>query len=391
MGTHDGVRRPGRSLLARSALAVLLVLPLLGLAASPAAAAPSLSWTRRAAGLAQPTQVTSARDGTGRLFVVEKAGRVRVFVHGALLARPFLDIRSLVKDDGEGGLLSIAFHPDYRAHPFVWAAYTDNAGDVRVSRFRATGFRADTTRAGTAKTVLTVAHPDRYTNHFGGQLVFGPGRLLFMSTGDGGGTGDPLRHGQSRTTLQGKILRIQVVGAKKACGRYRCFPRSNPYAGSTPGRAAIWAIGLRNAWRFSVDPATGALWIGDVGQDAVEEVDRVGTGGLNLGWSCREGDRAYAPSRCAPGTRFHQPSFTYDHSYGHSITGGFIYRGSRYAALLGGHYVGGDYGSGKVFVSSAGRLVTAGSLPGVTSFGEDAARELWAVTIDGGLWQMSAA
>lgn len=371
-------------------VALLLATPLLVVPSSSAGAATSITWARRAHGLVQPTQVTSARDGSGRLFVVEKAGRIRLFVRGRLLARPFLDIRGRVRTAGEGGLLSIAFHPRYRSHPFVWAAYTTNAGDLRVARFRATGYRAATTRAGTEKRVLTVPHPDRYGNHFGGQLAFGTDGHLFVSTGDGGGVGDPLGHGQSRRTLQGKILRLRVLGARAACGRYSCVPPGNPYAGRTRGRGEIWSTGLRNAWRFSVDPATGALWVGDVGQDAVEEVDRVARGGLNLGWSCREGNRVYDASRCRSGARYHAPTFTYGHGYGESIIGGFVYRGSRFRGRLGGRYVGGDFVSGRVFFSAGGRLVTGGRLPNVTSFGEDDAHELWAVTIGGGLYRMSA-
>ncbi len=356
---------------------------------SASAAATSITWSLRASGLQQPTQVTSARDGSKRLFVVEKAGRVLVYSRGEVRSRPFLDIRSRVRNVGEAGLLSIAFHPRYREHPFMWAAYTTNAGNLRVARFRAHSLRSNHVRRSSAKKVLSVPHPDQYTNHFGGQLAFANSGLLFVSTGDGGGGGDPFDHGQSTRTLQGKLLRLKVLGAKKDCGRYACVPAGNPYAGKTRGQGEIWAIGLRNAWRFSVDPTTGALWVGDVGQDAVEEVDRVGRGGLNLGWSCREGDRVYDASRCRPGANYHAPKFTYNHSYGQSITGGFIYRGARWHEQLGGRYVGGDFVSGKIFYSSHGRLVTAGKLANVTSFGENDRHELWAVTYGGGLYRMS--
>jgi glucose/arabinose dehydrogenase len=380
----SGTRR--RTHLLRLAAALLLVAPLLVVVSGPAQAAVSITWVQRAGGFEQPTQVTSAHDGVNRLFVVEKAGRVRIVANGKVVARPFLDIRSRVKDDGEGGLLSIAFHPHFAKHPFFWVAYTNAAGNVQVSRFRANGPHSATARVGSEKHLLTVTHPHQFTNHFGGQLGF-----LFMSTGDGGGGGDPFNHGQSKNTLQGKILRLQVIGAKKSCGKYVCMPHSNPYAGKKAGRAAIWLVGLRNAWRFSVDQKTGDLWIGDVGQDAVEEVDHVTHGGLNLGWSCREGNTVYNADRCTAGRHYFAPVFTYTHDYGKSITGGFIYRGSKFASTLGGSYVAGDFVSGKVFYSAGGHLVTAGELASVTSFGEDDAHELWAVTIDGGLWQMSAA
>lgn len=388
----SGRRAAGYQQLAgRLALALLLALPLLGLPHAAADAA-SITWQRRASGLDQPTQVTSAHDGTGRLFVVEKTGRVRIFHNGHVLARPYLDLRSRVKTDGEGGLLSIAFHPRWRTHPFVWAAYTDRAGDLRVTRFRASRFRANTVRVSTARRVIDVPHPHQFSNHFSGQLVFGLGGNLFLSTGDGGGGGDPFDHGQSTSTLQGKILRLKVLGARKACGRMYCIPRGNPFAGRRPGRGEIWLYGLRNAWRFSVDRATGDLWVADVGQGSFEEVDHVrkGVGGLDLGWSCREGPAVFNAARCRPGVTLTPPVFSYGRSFGQTITGGFVYRGSKFRSVLGGRYVGADFGSGRVFHSAPSGLVTAGNLAGVTSFGEGAGRELWAVTFDGGLFAMSA-
>jgi glucose/arabinose dehydrogenase len=372
--------------------AVVLCASLVAVPATPAQAAVSISWDRVAGGLAQPTQVTSARDGSGRLFVVEKQGTVRVFRNGRILDRVYLDIRDRVRDAGEGGLLSVAFHPRFRSHPFLWAAFTTNGGDVRVARFRAATSGAGRVSRSTGRTVITVHHPDQFTNHYGGQLVFGPTGLLFMSTGDGGGGGDPLDHGQSVSTLQGKLLRIKVLGARKDCGKAYCVPRSNPYAGSTPGLGPIWLTGLRNTWRFSVDRATGDLWLGDVGQGSFEEVDRVpaGVGGWNMGWSCKEAFSTFDSSRCRSSATYRDPVAAYGRGYGSSVTGGFVYRGSRFAGILGGRYVAGDFGSGRIFHLDGGEVVTAGSLPGVTSFGEDGGNELWAVTYDGGLYRMGA-
>ena len=389
-------RRPRLRLrtLLGSLTALLVALPMIVSAAPAAQAAVSIDWVVEARGLNAPTQVTSAGDGTGRLFVAEKAGVVRVVTkNGTVRQRPFLDIQSLVKDDGEGGLLSIAFHPRYRSHPFVWVAFTNNSNDVTVRRFRAPTYRANHVLPSTGHGVITVSHPDEFTNHYGGQLAFGRTGLLFMTTGDGGGGGDPFDHAQDRSTLQGKMLRLKVVGARAACGDFYCVPRSNPFAGKKPGRGEIWATGLRNAWRFSVDPATGDLWVGDVGQGAFEEVDRVpaGVGGRNLGWSCREGFEVFDESRCRPGARYLDPVIAYGRNYGTTVTGGFVYRGSRYAALLGGQYVAGDFGSGRVFhLEGTTRHDVATRLEGVTSFGEDDARELWAVTISGQLLRMRA-
>jgi len=374
--------------------ALVLAVPLVAGPAAPAQAqaAVAIAWDQAATGLAQPTHVTSARDGSGRLFVVEKQGTVRVFRDGRVRSRPYLDIRGRVRDDGEGGLLSIAFHPRFRTHPVLWAAFTTNAGDVRVARFRAATSGARRISAATGRRVITVQHPPQFTNHYGGQLAFGRSGLLFLSTGDGGGGGDPFDHGQDVSTLQGKILRIKVLGAHRDCGKAYCVPASNPFAGSTPGLGPIWLTGLRNTWRFSVDRATGDLWLGDVGQGSFEEVDHVpaGVGGWNMGWSCKEAFSTYDASRCRSGATYHDPVAAYGRDYGSSITGGFVYRGERFADLLGGHYVAGDFGSGRVFHLDGSEALTAGRLPGVTSFGEDGSNELWAVTYDGGLYRMGA-
>jgi glucose/arabinose dehydrogenase len=373
-------------------VALLLAVPVALMSAGPADAATSITWSRRASGLTQPVQVVSARDGTDRLFVVEKPGRVRIYRNGVLRSRPYLDIRARVRDAGEGGLLSIAFHPQWKTHPYFWVTFVTNSGDLRVSRFRASTYRAGSVDPASGRAVLTVPHPDQNTNHFAGQLAFGRTGLLFVSTGDGGGSGDPGNRAQNRASLQGKILRLRVVGAQSICGRRYCVPSSNPFAGSRPGRGEVWALGLRNAWRFSVDARTGHLWIGDVGQNRREEVDRIkmGVGGRNLGWSCYEGRLVFNASRCRSGVNYHEPRFTYGGGRGESITGGFVYRGRAYAGLLGGRYVAGDFVSGRIFHSSSRGLVTAGRLNGVTSFGEGANRELWATTIGGGLYRMVA-
>lgn len=378
---------PSRSLAALGGLLLAGAL-LAPLGAGPAQAAPDLDWQRRADGLATPTHVTSARDGSGRLFVTEKAGTVRVVKDGRVLRRPFLDIRGRVRDAGEAGLLSIAFHPRYRSKPFVYAAYVTRGNDLRVARFRAGAPGADRVRASTGRKVLTVPHPRSTSNHFAGQIAFDRGGRLLVSTGDGGGSGDPGDRAGNLRSLQGKLLRIDVLGARKACGRSYCVPRSNPYRGATPGRGEVWASGLRNTWRFSVDPATGDLWLGDVGQGGFEEVDRVpaGTGGLDFGWSCREGFVIFDRSHCRAGTEYEEPVAVYGRDFGSSVTGGFVYRGSRHPELV-GTYVGGDFGSGRVFTLEDTGVSAAGRLDGVTSFGEDEDRELWAVTIDGSLWE----
>src|SRR3990170_1790595 len=289
--------------------ALMLAAPMVTLPAGPAQAAVGIDWLRRASGLEAPTHVTSARDGTGRLFVTEKRGTVRIFRDGRLLERPFLDIRDRVRDAGEAGLLSIAFHPDYRRHPQLWVAFTTNGNNLRVARFTARSATANRVTASSSRRVITVRHPDHSPNPFAGQLAFDSSRMLLVSTGDGGGSGDPMDHAQDLGTLQGKLLRIQVLGARRGCGRPYCVPDDNPYAGSRPGKGQIWASGLRNAWRFSVDPVTGDLWVADVGQGAFEEVDRIpaGQGGWNLGWSCKEAFATFDADRCRAGADYRDP------------------------------------------------------------------------------------
>lgn len=382
------VRRRLGAALAAGAIAVPLALT----GSTPASAEVTFTLTRRLDGLDRPTQVTSAKDGSGRLFVTEQGGRVRVVKNGRLLRRPFLDLSSRVRAEGEGGLLSIAFHPDYVHKPYVWVSYTNRTGNLRVARFRAPSPTANRVQPGSFTQVIDVHHPSEFTNHYAGQLAFGLSRLLFVSTGDGGSGGDPDNHAQDLSTMQGKILRLKVLGARKACGRAYCVPKGNPYAGSVPGRGEIWASGLRNAWRMSVDPVTGDLWVGDVGQDRIEEVDRIpaGVGGTNLGWSCHEGTTTYDQSRCSDTATYLEPEWSYGRDFGSTVIGGFVYRGTRYADLIGGQYVFGDFGSGGVFLAGTVGIVRSGQLDGVTSFGEDDDRELWAVTYGGGLYELSA-
>ena len=248
--------------------------------------------------------------------------------------------------------------------------------------------------ASSYRRVLDVQHPAQFSNHYGGQLAFGrdrPAATCRPATAVAAATRPTTPRTGAR--LQGKILRLSVVGARRACGRPYCVPSTNPYAGKKPGRGEIWATGLRNAWRFSVDSTTGDLWVGDVGQDRFEEIDRIpsGTGGANLGWSCLEATATYEDSRCRAGTSYLEPEWSYGRDYGTSVVGGFVYRGARFADELGGIYVGGDFGSGRVFTGTSTGLSTIEQLDGLTSFGEDADRELWAVTIDGGLYELTAA
>jgi glucose/arabinose dehydrogenase len=320
----------------------------------PTRAAITLGFTTIATGISQPVAVANARDGTGRLFVVEQAGRIRVVSKGGrLLSAPFLDIRGRVGCCGERGLLGLAFHPRYPANGRFYVAYTDNDGALVVGEYRRTSTNRNRASS-TERRIIRIPHPD-HANHNGGQLAFGPDGYLYIGTGDGGGSGDPDEHGQSRRTLLGKILRI-APNVTSSSPAYR-IPSTNPWATSTTIKREIWAYGLRNPWRFSFDRSTGSLWIADVGQSRYEEVNRAlrsagGGRGANYGWDQYEGRACFEGPCSTTGKTF--PLAVYRHgTNGCSVTGGYVYRGSRYPVLR-GRYVFGDFCSGRIWSVSAG-------------------------------------
>jgi glucose/arabinose dehydrogenase len=318
------------------------------------------------------TQVTSTAAEPARLYLVEQRGIVLVREGGKL--RTFLDIRSLVSCCGEQGLLSIAFHPKYAQNHRFYVDYTDSNGDSRVVEYRSNGRTALT-----SPTRQLMFEHQPYPNHNGGQLAFGPDGLLYIGLGDGGSGGDPNNNGQ---TFENRLAKIHKVDVDQAGAPLQ-----------------LVAYGLRNPWRFSFDRATGDLYIGDVGQNAWEEVDyvakaQVGTL-MNFGWSVYEGRVAYDSSRTLdPRGKLVWPIEVYPHSAGCSVTGGFVYRGKARRDLL-GRYFYGDYCSGIVWsVRMRGGKPTAFrresfKLPGLTSFGEDAAGELYAVSQNGSLYRIS--
>jgi glucose/arabinose dehydrogenase len=330
----------------------------------------------------RPVQVTNAGDGSNRLFVVEQGGRVRIIDGGSVLPVPFLDLRSIVSPGSERGLLGLAFHPDYRTNGQFFVDYTNLAGNTVIARYQASSDpnRAD---AGSAAILLTIAQPA--ANHNGGQLRFGPlDGYLYIGMGDGG---DPSQ-AQNNTTLLGAMLRIDVDG-----GSPYAIPPDNPFVGRA-GADEIWAVGLRNPWRFSFDRATGDLYIGDVGGDTWEEVDleQTGTaGGRNYGWPIREGPCPLGRrDPCLPGpSSVTDPIAFYDHPFGRSVTGGFVYRGALFPALE-GYYFYADFVAGWVWAlrvngtSSTTPVLLLNAGFNVSSFGEDEAGELYIVDYGGG-------
>lgn len=318
--------------------------------------------------------------GETRLLVIERRGVVRPVIKG----RPgpaWLDLRDRVGSDGmEQGLLGLAFAPDYARSGRFYVNYTGRDGDTRIVELRA---RPGASRVDprTARTVVVQAQP--YDNHNGGSLAFGTDGMLYIGLGDGGAAGDPQNRAQDRSTLLGKILRIDP--RRTADGRPYSIPSDNPFVRTPGARGEIWATGLRNPWRIAVDRQTGYLWIADVGQNAREEINVAGEGGLDFGWRKREGTLEYKGGPV--GEREQRPVAEYSHDQGCSVTGGYVYRG-RAIPELQGQYLYADWCSGRAWALPAtggkpGEITRAlGKIEGVTSFGEDRAGNIYVVTPD---------
>ncbi len=348
-----------------------------------------------AIGLDQPLFATHAGDGSGRLFVLEKPGRIRIVADGQPAAAPFLDLTDRVRSAGsEQGLLGLAFPPDYATTGYFFVDYTDVTGATVVARFHAT--TPDQADPNSEFVVLTFPQPA--PNHNGGMVAFGPDGYLWIGTGDGGASGDRFGNGQNPATLLGKLLRLDVTSDPSVP---YVIPADNPWvAADWNGLDVIdevWALGLRNPWRFSFDRATDDLWIGDVGQNQYEEVDFVpagSPGGLNFGWPILEATHCYESASCdATGTVL--PVLEYTHAGNCSITGGYVYRGSQFP-VLNGVYFYSDYCSGTIWAATpdgnGGWASTAMLQSGllVASFGEDEAGELYVIDLGGGVSQLTA-
>jgi len=318
----------------------------------PEGAVPSISLREVAAGFEFPVHIASAGDGSDRLFVVEQPGRIRTLHEGLLHPEVFLDIQGRVESGGERGMLGVAFHPTFSKNGFFFVNYTSGEGGLHtvVSRFHAPGGkRAD---VASEKILLSVDQP--YPNHNGGQLAFGPDGMLYIGLGDGGSRDDPHGHGQNPATLLGALLRIDVNNDATYA-----IPTDNPFHGRSGFRGELWAYGLRNPWRFSFDAGTGRLYLADVGQDDVEEIDIIERGG-NYGWNVVEGDICTSGvGTVCDRSRFESPLHTYRHPEGVSVTGGFVYRGDDIPGMC-GVYLFADYGTMRVWgLRHEGRRITA--------------------------------
>ena len=356
----------------------------------------SLTAVRVASGLSSPVYVTAAPGDTGRLFIVEQGGVIKILSGGAVLPTPFLDISSIVLSGGERGLFSVAFHPDYDNNGYFFVNYTNNSGDTVIARYGVSAGDPNVANASSAVVLKTISQD--FANHNGGQLQFGPDGYLYVGMGDGGSGNDPLNHAQDASSLLGKLLRLDVDSPPDY------IPVDNPYVGPGLPLDEIWAFGVRNPWRFSFDRLTGDLYIGDVGQSSLEEIDfqpADSIGGANYGWRCMEGTGCTGLTGCTcndPSLTL--PIKTYATGSDCSITGGYVYRGCAIPDLAGSYFYS-DYCSSFIrtlrYVGGAvtdehdrtAKLTpTQGSLSNVTSFGEDASGELYIVSHNGDIFKI---
>jgi len=340
------------------------------------------TWRMVVDGLESPVDLANAADGSGRLFILEQSGAIKIFDQESLLPTPFLDIRGRVgSESSEQGLLGLAFHPQYPLNGYFFVNYTNRGGDTVIARYQVSGTDKNIAKPESEKIILTISQP--FANHNGGMLAFGPDGYLYVATGDGGSGGDPQGNGQSLDTLLGKIMRLDIDQEDSYT-----IPADNPFADSNSPE--IWAYGLRNPWRFTFDSLTGDMYIGDVGQNQWEEIDFLpagSPGGSNFGWNFLEGTHQFNGT---PPNIFAlvPPIVEYDHEFGCSVTGGVVYRGSQLPGFN-GVYLYGDFCSGNVW----GTLQNAGgdwesallfkNMGRISSFGEDGTGEVYLVDYNG--------
>ena len=348
-------------------------------------------------GLSSPVDVVNAGDGTNRLFIVERGGRVKIVSGGVLLAGNFLDIPDSISSGGERGLLSIAFHPNFLSNRYFFIYYTNTAGDIRISRFQTQISNPNLADENTGVVLLTIPHPS-FNNHNGGKLNFGSDGNLYFGTGDGGSSGDPNNNAQNGNSLLGKIIRINVDNFSTP--PYYTIPPDNPFISDPTVKDEIFNLGLRNPWRWSFDRLTHDVWVADVGQDAWEEVNSlpfVSSGAVNYGWRCYEGNAAYNTTGCKPQSSYVTPVLVYPHNNstgGFAVTGGYVYRGTEFGAMY-GYYICSDYISGNTWLikpnGSGGWTVTMQSgLPGsIVGFGEGENGALYAISLTGNLYKVT--
>ncbi len=364
-----------------------------GCSVTPIGGQPTLTTTLFARGLSSPLDFQVPAGDRNRAFVVEQGGRIRIVRGGAVVGTPFLDVSSKISTGGERGLLGLAFHPQYASNGRFYVNYTDRSGDTHISEFRASPPAADAVDPATERELLFVRQP--FANHNGGGLAFGNDGMLYAGLGDGGNAGDPQGNGQNLSTPLGKLLRMNVDA-----GTPFAVPSDNPFVARAGAFPAIWAYGLRNPWRFAFDRETGDLFLADVGQNAVEEVDFAAAprrGGENYGWNIMEGTRCFQPASGCNQAGLTLPVLDYTHSEGCSITGGVVYRGCRLPGYAGTYFYS-DYCTAFIrsFRMQGGQAVdrrdwTAAlgrGLNAPTSFGRDDEGEVYIVDQDGEVYKV---
>ena len=345
-----------------------------------------------ATGLTNPIDIVNAGDGSNRIFVVQRGGTIRSYNASLGFIRNFLTVTG-IGSAGEGGLLSMAFHPDYETNGLFYVYYTLPDLSLEIARYQVSSSNPDSADANSKQVVLNIPHPTN-SNHNGGKLLFGADGYLYLGTGDGGGSGDVPNNAQNGANLLGKMLRLNVTTS--ATAPFYTIPPTNPYVSDPAVLDEIWALGLRNPFRWSFDRTTNDMWIADVGQGAFEEVNyraAGATGGINYGWRCYEGNATYNTTGCLPAASYISPIFTYGHNNvtgGFSITGGFVYRGPDYPSLT-GYYICADYVSGNQWaIRSNGlggwntyQLTTTGFPGNIVAYGEAENGTLYAASLSG--------
>lgn len=373
-----------------SPLALGITLAPMQITSAQGTPAPAISFEQIFDGLDNPVGYIDANDGSGRFFIVEQSGRVLISAGGDLRETPFLDIGELISTSSEQGLLSMALDPGFPDNGRVFVSYTDTEGDSQIVRYTVSPDDPNQLDPSTATTILSLDQP--YQNHNGGNILFGPDGFLYIGFGDGGSQGDPDNRAQDPGILFAKILRIDVSGDQEPYG----IPADNPFVDDASFAPETFAWGFRNPWRFSFDRETGDLWIGDVGQSTIEEIDLIpaGTSGQNFGWSIMEGNECYDTGNCDD-AGLTAPVDQYTHDYGCSVTGGFVYRGSIVPDLA-GTYLFADYCTGYLWgliangdgSFSTSDLLETGYNP--SSFAQDASGELYVLDLSGGIYRIVA-
>ena len=346
----------------------------------------TIELTDFADGFSSPLALKNAGDE--RLFVVEQGGVIKIVdVNGVVNSNPFLDIQSIVNAGGERGLLGLAFHPGYQTNGRFFVHYSNNSGDTQISEFSVSASNLDIADPNSEVMLLTVSQP--FSNHNGGTIAFGPqDGYLYIGLGDGGGGGDTNNNAQNPTLLIGKLLRIDID--IQSGGNNYGIPSDNPFISDPNTRDEIWATGLRNPFRFTMDPETNSIWIGDVGQNAREEVNRasLSQAGLNYGWRCYEGNAPFNTSGCPDESELTFPIFDYNWNGGGSVIGGYVYRGDLYSDLQ-DVYVFGDIDGMISTLDIDDNYINQGQFPGTwVGFGQDINKELYAVNLGGSIFKI---